>query len=515
MRRSLAHAALVAVCLWMASAEGASLPERTLPPDHPCLLPDDRFAPIARADGIETALARLADGKAVLRTTAQLAASPSRLLSLLEDVEGWPRFIKRIRSLSRIPGGRLLLHVVFNAPWPLSDRDYGLFPAVSREAHGGGTVFWEPTSAGLPPKPSGIVRVDPVRGGFAVTPVEVTGGSRLIYTELDSFVETLPAPAREAARNRGPREIVSSLRTLLASEGVPRQVAPSPAPGGRARIIDASTLRAEMSSASPPLVLDPRSKRDFAAGHIPGARPIDWRDFTAVRPNVGTYFFGDPSRWGLLAEPGPKLVTRLREIGLSRGRPIVVTGDPGGWGEEGRIAWMLLTLGASDVALLDGGFPAWRDFPGNSIEQGSATVAGAGDFDPHPQPGRRMLLQELRALLAERRRPVLDARTEEEFEGKTLRGQKRGGHIPGARLVPAASLRDSSGRYVSAETLSRLTGPLEPGSPPVTYCTGGVRSALLAVLIEARLGIVAANYDGSLWEWGAHPELPLATGTAR
>ncbi|MCG3193664.1 MAG: hypothetical protein DIJKHBIC_02918 [Thermoanaerobaculia bacterium] len=515
MRRSLARAALVAIVLAMASVEGTSLPERTPPPDHPCLLPDSLFAPLARADGIETALARLADGKAVLRTVAQLPAPPSRLLSLLEDVEGWPRFIKRIRSLSRIPGERLLLHVFFNAPWPLSDRDYGLLPAVSREASGGGTVFWEAASAQLPPKPAGIVRVDPVRGGFAVTPVEATGGSRLVYTELDSFVETLPAPARDAARSRGPREIVSSLRALLASEAAAWRAPPVPAAGGRARIIAASTLQAEMNSASPPLVLDARSRRDFAASHIPGSRPVDWRDFTAVRPNVGTYFFGDPSRWGLLAESGPKLVTRLRELGLSRGRPIVVAGDPHGWGEEGRIAWMLLALGASDVALLDGGFPAWRNLPGTPIERGSETVAAAGDFDPHPQPGRRILLQELRSVLSEGRRPILDARTEQEFEGKTLRGQKRGGRIPGARLVPAVSLRDSGGRYVSAEALSLLTGPLEPKSPPVTYCTGGVRSALLAVLIEARLGIVAANYDGSLWEWGAHPELPLATGTAR
>ncbi|MCG3193678.1 MAG: putative thiosulfate sulfurtransferase SseA [Thermoanaerobaculia bacterium] len=270
-----------------------------------------------------------------------------------------------------------------------------------------------------------------------------------------------------------------------------------------------------MNSSSPPLVLDARSRGDFEAGHIQGARPVDWRDFAAVRPSAGTYFFGDPSRWGLLAEPGPKLVTRLRDLGLSRGRSVVVTGDPGGWGEEGRIAWMLLALGASDLALLDGGYPAWRDLPGISIERGSVNAIGPGDFDPVPQPGRRVRLEGLRSLLAEGRRPVLDARTEEEFEGKTLRGQKRGGHIPGARLVPALSLRDSSGRYVSAEALSRLTGPVVPDAPPITYCTGGVRSALLAVLIEARLGIVVANYDGSLWEWSAHPELPLATGPTR
>jgi 3-mercaptopyruvate sulfurtransferase SseA len=46
-------------------------------------------------------------------------------------------------------------------------------------------------------------------------------------------------------------------------------------------------------------------------------------------------------------------------------------------------------------------------------------------------------------------------------------------------------------------------------SRPITYCTGGVRSALLAVLLEACLRVLAANYDGSLWEWSADPSLPL------
>jgi len=54
--------------------------------------------------------------------------------------------------------------------------------------------------------------------------------------------------------------------------------------------------------------------------------------------------------------------------------------------------------------------------------------------------------------------------------------------------------------------------PSKIGTPVVTYCTGGVRSALLAVLLEARLGIVAANYDGSLWEWSSRDDLPLETG---
>jgi thiosulfate/3-mercaptopyruvate sulfurtransferase len=90
-----------------------------------------------------------------------------------------------------------------------------------------------------------------------------------------------------------------------------------------------------------------------------------------------------------------------------------------------------------------------------------------------------------------------------------MAGQKRGGHLPGARLVPETSLYDGEGRFVSAEALARLAGLTGKTEKTITYCTGGVRSALLAVLLEARLGVVAANYDGSLWEWSADPSLPM------
>jgi thiosulfate/3-mercaptopyruvate sulfurtransferase len=95
-----------------------------------------------------------------------------------------------------------------------------------------------------------------------------------------------------------------------------------------------------------------------------------------------------------------------------------------------------------------------------------------------------------------------------------MTGQKRGGHIPGARLVPEKSLYRPDGRYVDADGLASLTG-LAGGATttpaPAVYCVGGVRSALLALLLEARLGILAANYDGSIWEWSANPRLPLET----
>lgn len=285
------------------------------------------------------------------------------------------------------------------------------------------------------------------------------------------------------------------------------------ASAGPARIVTASELSAALSAAGRrPLVLDARPSRDFRAGHVPGSLQVDWRDFSESRPGAASYLFGDPAKWGLLAADCASLRDRLRGLGLSASRPVVVVGEPSGWGEEGRIAWMLLYLGHPEVALLDGGFPAWKVEDPGRIERGASRPPPPGDFEPMPLPARRIRLDALRAALAASEVVLLDARTAEEFAGRRERGQKRGGRIPGARLVPAAALRSADGRYVDGEELAKLAGPRLPGVPVVTYCTGGVRSALLAVLLEARLGGVAANYDGSLWEWGSRDDLPLETG---
>jgi thiosulfate/3-mercaptopyruvate sulfurtransferase len=287
----------------------------------------------------------------------------------------------------------------------------------------------------------------------------------------------------------------------------------SAASAGPVRIVTASDLSAALSAAGPrPLVLDARTSRGFREGHVPGSLRVDWRDFSESRPGVASYLFGDPAKWGLLTADFASLRDRLRALGLSTSRPVVVVGDPSGWGEEGRIAWMLLYFGHSEVALLDGGFPAWQAENPGQIEKGASRPPPPGDFEPVPQPERRIRLDALRTALAASEITLLDARTAEEFAGKREQGQKRGGRIPGARLVPAAGLRSADGRYVDAEALAQLAGPLRPGAPVVTYCTGGVRSALLAVLLEARLGIIAANYDGSLWEWSSSDDLPLEAG---
>ena len=281
-------------------------------------------------------------------------------------------------------------------------------------------------------------------------------------------------------------------------------------PAGRIRIVDAADVAARATNL---VILDARSAKEFAAGHVPGSTRVDWREWTLEKPGILSSLFGDPARWGRVPPPDADLERRLRALGLSNEGPVLVVGAPGGWGEEGRVAWNLLYWGAGEVWLLDGGFPAWRADAARPVETAAARPV-PGDFVLRVRPERRIERAELKAALDVKGTRLLDARTPAEFAGQTLSGQKRGGHIPGARLVAAKSLYDEKGRYVGADALMRLAG-LGPagensrGDRPITYCTGGVRSALLAVLLEARLGMLAKNYDGSLWEWSADASLPL------
>lgn len=279
------------------------------------------------------------------------------------------------------------------------------------------------------------------------------------------------------------------------------------APGerGRARIVAPGELSKPLADVS---VLDARPEKEFLEGHLPGSLNVDWKDYTLEKPGTWNLVTGDPARWGKLPPVDAALAARLRTLGLSNEKPVVVVGSPSGWGADGRIAWLLLYLGARDVAILDGGFAAWKA-SGRPVETGAARAAAPGTFTPRVDPSRRIEIDALGDVVARTSRPVLDARSPEEFGGEKVSGQKRGGHIPGAVLVPWLSLYRPDGRYVDDKALRRLLPKSALEKPPVTYCTGGVRSALLAFLIEARLGVRPSNYDGSMWEWSADNERPL------
>lgn len=99
------------------------------------------------------------------------------------------------------------------------------------------------------------------------------------------------------------------------------------------------------------VVLDVRDVGTQRQGRLQGAIAVQWEAFSeTVDPHQGNLLTDD----ALLSE-------KLQVIGVSAQRPVVVVGDPQrGWGQEGRVVWMLRTLGHSQSVMVDGGFAALK-----------------------------------------------------------------------------------------------------------------------------------------------------------
>jgi thiosulfate/3-mercaptopyruvate sulfurtransferase len=249
------------------------------------------------------------------------------------------------------------------------------------------------------------------------------------------------------------------------------------------------------------VVLDARDGGDFRRGHLPGAQRIDWKD---TRDGWG--------RTGRLGDDDAELARRLGALGVDDQRPVLVVGAANqGWGEEGRIAWMLQYLGLREVDILDGGFRAWSA-AGRPVETGGGADPPRRSFVPRRQAALRAELPDVERWSREGGAVLLDVRTRNEWDGATPYFEPRGGHIPNARHLPWTNLLDGSGAVLSAESIAAQLAPLGigPRTPVVVYCTGGVRSAFVWAVLRASGYTDVKNFDGSFYQWSKERRLPIA-----
>lgn len=241
---------------------------------------------------------------------------------------------------------------------------------------------------------------------------------------------------------------------------------------------------------------------------------MDWAAWCAPAPAQAGRALARPGYWGVLADHSPDWhAERLEQLGISSHLPIVVYADgPGSRGREGRIAWMLLYLGARAVALLDGGWQAWLRHAG-AVER-RRTEPPPGQFVIDVQAHRRCTLSDiLEAQRHGRSQFLVDIRSHAEFQGRAQRYQPRMGHLPAARLIPFVDLFHPSGEYLDRHRYcERIRPAVEGAAYLISYCEVGVRACTFALLHEVYSGEAVRVYDGSLMEWALDPERPVDDG---
>ncbi|MBE9040003.1 sulfurtransferase [Oscillatoriales cyanobacterium LEGE 11467] len=244
-------------------------------------------------------------------------------------------------------------------------------------------------------------------------------------------------------------------------------------------------------------LLDARPSKLSMPDRLGGAIAVRWQDFS--QPN-------NPNR-GKLIEDDRVLTEKLQAIGIFNDRPVVAIGDPvRGWGEEGRIVWMLRSLGHRQAVFVDGGGLALAQVDLSPIE----SPTPLGDFTIEHRGMWSIDRDALHQGLERDNWVVIDTREPREYAGETPYGETRGGHIPGAVHLYYKTLLTDEGKLLDRPSVRSLL--LEKGitreDRAIAYCTGGVRSAWLTAVL-ADLGFEVKNYPGSMWEWSADRKLPI------
>jgi thiosulfate/3-mercaptopyruvate sulfurtransferase len=277
-------------------------------------------------------------------------------------------------------------------------------------------------------------------------------------------------------------------------------------------ILSAQALCRDMASdARRYTVVDARSREEFGRGHIPGATWMGWEEWCDAAPAHGGAQLTRAGYWGVLADlPMQVWAERLSARGLSSDRPLVVYADGApSMGREGRIAWMLLYLGARTVQLLDRGWSGWLASGGRAAV--GTSIPPRGGFTVALQERRRARLHDLKAAYGAGALPLpLDTRARADFDGEVHDYLPRKGRLPGAILVPYADLFDDAGAYVPRERyVAQMPEELRAAPALVAYCEVGVRASTVALLHEIYTGQFVPVFDGSLMQWGLDAELPI------
>ena len=240
-------------------------------------------------------------------------------------------------------------------------------------------------------------------------------------------------------------------------------------------------------------LLDVRDADSFAASHAPGAARVPIEDWIAVARTAE----GDFANTAFWADA-------IAALGIGPGSIAGIL-DDGRMTEAARV-WFILQYFGVPTVILNGGWPA-------------VEAAGLSGIDPDPHPpaltpgsGPIGLMDRTRLRSALETETVFDARTEAEHFGHDLKANARGGHLPGAVLLPHADLLDGTRLRAPDALRAQLSrAGFASGRPITTHCDGGGRAALAAVAaLQAGLSPVSVYYL-SFSDWAADEACPIIT----
>lgn len=278
------------------------------------------------------------------------------------------------------------------------------------------------------------------------------------------------------------------------AQGTPQA---SPVAGGYAdpeALIDVASLDARLGDRDLVVVgLMPVEEHETV--RVPRSLQIDWPEMEVIDTSDASIGTWNRTLAGLIGD-----------LGIRPEHAVAVYDN--GTLFAARLWWVLRYLGHEQVAVLDGGLPAWQA-AGLEMDDGPLMRTKI-KYPPYAATPNADLLAQLNEVVAALDDPdvvILDARTPDEYAE---------GHIPGAVNVnfPLNAAAEPPKLYKPADELRAMYEGVGVTADKlvIPYCTSGVRSAVafhsLHLLGYERLAL----YTGSWQEWSEHPDTPRTEG---
>ncbi len=246
------------------------------------------------------------------------------------------------------------------------------------------------------------------------------------------------------------------------------------------------------------IFIDARPRLDYSMGHVPGSISLRWEEFSQTK---------EPYR-GLLDTDYFGLARMLARKGISPEKKVIILGrGPAGLGEDGRLAWTLMTLGILDVEIHHANEWIMSPSTQESYSAGPAASIWRPSVDESLFISKEEFLKKATSARDSLKDPLfLDVRSEKEYLKKE--GPAWTQKIPdiAAVNIPWEHFFDSKGRVLAGASAQAWVKHLKDlgwsqDREVIVLSHHGVRSAAVVFALRKMGFSKARNMSGGYYEW--------------
>lgn len=226
---------------------------------------------------------------------------------------------------------------------------------------------------------------------------------------------------------------------------------------------------------------------------------------------LGTRFFDIKKKFSDLSKPFPsafptaeQFQKEARILGINKNSAVVVYDDKGIY-SSARVWWLFKAFGYNNVAVLNGGFPAWLKAQ-HPTESMKIYVGEYGDFVAKLQPNYMQFFNDVKKASKNKTHTIIDARSSERFHCKVPEPREglRMGTISNSVNLPYTDLLYDGVLKSKSELDAIFKSVINQKEENIIFsCGSGITACVLALGAEISEYKNISVYDGSWTEWGS------------